>query len=138
MTVGSNHGVAAPEVGAKQLIGTIEEVETHDQDPTTEDGRDPWTTFHEEFGGLGDRLRDTYRKVANGDGPSEQEIKDAFGTLLGAWDQVAESVVSALEDAEVRQRLKTATASLAAAVGATISELGSELRDLDTSPEEEE
>ena len=138
MTIGGNHGVPAPEVGAKQLIGTIEEVETHDQDPTTEDGRDPWTTFHEEFGGLGDRLRDTYRKVANGGGPSEQEIKEAFGTLLGAWDQVAESVMSALEDAEVRQRLKTATASFATAVGATISELGSELRDIDTSPQEEE
>ena len=110
-------------------------METHDQDPTTEDDRDPWTTFHEEFGGLGDRLRATYRKVANGGGPSEQEIKDAFGTLLGAWDQVAESVTSALGDAEVRQRLKTATASLAAAVGATISQLGSELRDID---EEEE
>jgi hypothetical protein len=138
VAIGSNHGVPATEVGAKQLVGTIEEVETHDQDPTTEDDRDPWTTFHDEFGGLGDRLRDTYRKVANGAGPSEQEIKEAFGTLLGAWNQVAESVTSALEDAEVRQRLKTATASLAAAVGATISELGSELRNIDTSHDEEE
>lgn len=111
-------------------------METHDQDPTTEEGRDPWTTFHQEFGGLGDRLRDTYRKVSNGDGPSEQEIKDAFGTLLGAWDQVAESVSAALQDPEVRQRLKTATASLATAVSATISELGSELREAEGSPDE--
>ena len=43
-----------------------------------------------------------------------------------------------ITSADVRQRLKTATASLATAVGATISELGSELRDIDTSPEEEE
>ncbi|HEU4895268.1 MAG TPA: hypothetical protein VFT85_05485 [Acidimicrobiia bacterium] len=103
-------------------------METHDQDPTTDEERDPWTAFHREFGGLGERLRDTYRKVSDGDGPSEQEIKDAFGTLLGAWDQVAESVSAALQDPEIRQRLKTATASLATAVGVTISELGSELR----------
>jgi hypothetical protein len=115
-------------VGTKQLIGTIKEVETHDQDPTTRDGTDPWHTVQDEFGDLGQRLKETYRRVASDGGPSEEEIKQAFGTLVGAWDQVAESVSSALQDPEVRQHLKAAATSLATALGDTISELGNELR----------
>lgn len=125
-------------MGAKQLVGTIQEVETHDQDPTTNGERDPWSTFHDEFGDLGERIKETYRKVASEDGPSEEEIKEAFGTLIGAWDQVAGSVSTALQDPEVRARLKTAASSFATAVGTTISELGDELRESDgqaTSPE---
>jgi hypothetical protein len=106
-------------------------VETHENDPTTENGRDPWTEFHDEFGGLGERLKETYRKVASQNGPSEEEIKDAFGTLIGAWDQVAESVSTALRDPEVRERLKSAASSFASAMGNTISELGTELSDGD-------
>lgn len=118
-------------MGAKQFVGTIEEVETHDQDPTTNGERDPWSTFHDEFGDLGQRIKETYRKVASEDGPTEEEIKEAFGTLIGAWDQVAGSVSTALQDPEVRARLKAAATSFATAVGTTISELGDELRESD-------
>jgi len=104
-------------------------VETHQNDPRTEDGRDPWETFHESFGGLGDQLKSTYRKVADDEGPSEDEIKAAFSTLAGAWNQVAESVGAALQDPEVRERLKNTASSFATAIGATISELGTELRE---------
>lgn len=90
------------------------------------------------MGGLGDRLRDTYRKVANGDGPSEEEVKEALGVLAGAWDQVAGAVSVALKDPEVRERLKTALGSFATAVGTTISELGSEIRTHDVQDGEEE
>jgi len=121
-------------VGAKQLVSTIQEVETHENDPTTERGDDPWNTFHDEFGGLGKRLKDTYRKAASANGPSEEEIKEAFGTLMGAWDQVAESVTTALKDPEVRERLKAAVSSFASAVGNTISELGDELREDEPAP----
>lgn len=121
-------------MSAKQLVGTIQEVETHENDPTSEDGRDPWNEFHEEFGGLGDRLKETYRKVASEAGPTEDEIKDAFGTLMGAWDQVAESFSTALQDPEVRNKLKSAASSLASAVGNTISELGTELQGSETTP----
>lgn len=100
-------------------------METHENDPTT-DG-DTWDEFQDEFEGLGERLKDTYRKVASENGPSEKDIKDAFGTLMGAWDQVAESVSTALKDPEVRERLKAAASSFASAVGNTISELGTEL-----------
>lgn len=132
MTIGRDDGVLAAVVSPEELIGTIEEVETHEKDPTTEGQTDPWNEFHDEFGGLGQRLRDTYRRVASEGGPSEDEIKDAFGTLIGAWDQVAESVTTALEDPEVRERLKAAASSFATAVGNTISELGSELKDSET------
>lgn len=104
-------------------------METHDNDPTSDSPRDPWTTFHDEFSGLGDQLKDTYRRSASENGPSEEEIKDAFGTLASAWNQVAGSVSAALQDPEVRQRLKDAGSAFAAAVGNTISELGTELRE---------
>lgn len=107
-------------------------METHEQDPTSDSPEDPWTTFHGEFTELGDQLKDTYRKVSSDGGPSEDEIKDAFGTLAGAWNQVAGSVSSALQDPEVRQKLKDAGGAFATAIGRTISELGDELRDDET------
>lgn len=118
-------------MGTEQLVGTIEKVETHEPDPRAGEETDPWTRFHDEFGALGNRLRDTYRSVASDAGPSEEEIKDALGTLAGAWNQVAGSVSSALQDPEVRERLKEAAGAFAAAVGRTISDLGSEFRDRD-------
>lgn len=129
VAIWSQDTVLAPEVSAEQLVSTIEEVETHENDPTSEPRRDPWTTFHEEFSELGDQLKDTYRKAASDDGPSEEDIKDAFGTLASAWNQVAGSVSAALQDPEVRQRLKDAGSAFATAVGNTIAELGSELRE---------
>jgi hypothetical protein len=81
-----------------------------------------------EFGSLGDRLKTTYRRVASDRGPSEDEIKDAFSTLFGAWDQVAESVSTALHDPETREHLKKAASSFAAALGTTISGLGDEFK----------
>lgn len=107
-------------------------METHEHDPTADEPTDPWTTFQEEFHELGDQLKDTYRKVTSEEGPSESEIKDAFGTLASAWSRVADSVSSALQDPVVRQRLKDAGSAFATAVGRTISDLGDELRDSDT------
>lgn len=85
--------------------------------------------FQREFQGLGAQLKDTYRKVSSDGGPSEDEIKDALGTLANAWGQVAGSVSSALQDPDVRQRLKDAASAFGTAVGRTISDLGDELRD---------
>jgi hypothetical protein len=115
-------------MGSKDLVGTIEKVEPHETDPTSNGRPDPWDTVTDEFDGLGRRLKDTYQKVGDGRGPNEEEIREAFSTLARAWDQVAESVSMALQDPLVRQRLKTVASSLATAVGATISELGKELR----------
>jgi hypothetical protein len=115
-------------VGTKQLVGTIEEVETHDPNPKHDGEPDPWDTVSSEFGSLGDRLKTTYRRVASDKGPSEEEIKEAFTTLVGAWDQVAESVSTALRDPETREHLKKAASSFAAALGTTISDLGDEFK----------
>ena len=81
-----------------------------------------------DFVGIGRRIKDTYRQVADGRGPTEDDIKEAFTTLAGAWDQVAESVAGALKDPAVRQQIKDAAGSFASALGTTITDLGSELR----------
>lgn len=115
-------------MGAKQLVGTIEQVETHQPDPTTPEQPDPWETVSSEFSSLGDRLRETYHRVATEGGPSEDEIKGAFTTLLGAWNQVATAFSAALSDPETRAHLKNAASSFAAALGATITDLGDEIK----------
>ncbi|HJQ77948.1 MAG TPA: hypothetical protein VJ948_11915 [Acidimicrobiia bacterium] len=107
-------------------------METHEPDPRGGEETDPWTRFQDEFGELGDRLRDTYRRSASDDGPTEADIRDALGTLAGAWSQVAGTVSSALQDPEVRERLKEAAGAFVAAVGRTMSDLGSELVDRET------
>lgn len=103
-------------------------METHDPDPTTESTGDPWETASGEFSELRQQLKDTYRKVAEDKGPTDEEIKEAFTTLAGAWDQVSESMSLALKDPEIREQLKDAASSLATALGTTLSEFGSELK----------
>ncbi len=99
---------------------------------------DPWETVSEDFRGVLHSLKEAYRGASNGDGPSEEEIREAFGTLLGAWDKVAEAVSAALAKPEVRERLKETAGSLATALGATITDLGEELRSAGTSGNTEE
>jgi hypothetical protein len=103
-------------------------VETHQPDPTAPRQEDPWDSASSELSSLSHRLRDIYRRVASDQGPSEEDIKDAFAILLSAWDQVAVSVSTALSDPETRDHLKKAASSFAAALGTTISELGDEIR----------
>ena len=67
-------------------------------------------------------------RVASDKGPTEDDIKGAFATLLGAWDQVAESVSHALHDPETREHLKKAASSFATALGTTITDLGDEFK----------
>jgi hypothetical protein len=117
-------------MGPEQLVGTIEQVETHRTDPTSDDKADPWDEMSSEFSSLGDRLKETYRKVAAEGGPTEDEIKGAFVTLVGAWDQVARAFTTALNDPDTRAHLKSAASSFAAALGATVSGLGDELKDV--------
>ena len=101
-------------------------MEIHDTDPTTDPTDDPWDEVTNRFGELGDRLRSTYRKAADEQGPTEAEIKGAFSTLAGAWDQIAGSVSEILRDPETRDGIKRAAGSLASALGSTLSDLSSE------------
>lgn len=116
-------------MGAKQLVGTIEEVETHEPDPTREAEAEPWNTVHHRVGELGERLKATYLKVADGGGPSEEEIRQALTTLAGVWEQVSSSLGPVLEDPEVRRGLKLTAASLADALGDTIGGVSREWQD---------
>ncbi len=79
------------------------------------------------MGDLGRRLRDVYQAVADESGPSEGDIRDAFATLIGAWNQVAGTLTNAFQDPEVRGHLKSAAGALTEAVGATLRGLGDEL-----------
>lgn len=114
-------------MSAEQFVGTIEQVQFHEPDPKAENGSDPWDEVSAQFRSLGDSLKNAYRKAADEGGPSEDEIKSAFATLAGAWDQVAESFGDALRDPETRDRIKEATSSFATALGATLADLGREI-----------
>ena len=128
LPVRADDGVLPAVVGPKQLVGTIEEVDTHRPDPTTDGEVDPWDAVTLEWTALKDRLRDTYRDLASDEGPSEEEIKAALATLAGAWDQVAASFSAAMGNPDTRAQLKKAAGSLATALGATVSGLGEEIR----------
>lgn len=97
-------------------------MDTQDTDPSN----DPWDEVTDRFSELGHRLKSTYRKVADEQGPTEDEIKEALSTLAGAWDQIAGSVSDILRDPEARDGLKRAAGSLASALGSTLSDLNSE------------
>ncbi len=101
-------------------------METRDTDSTRDPTSDPWGEVTNRFGDLGHRLTSTYRKVADEQGPTEDEIKEAFSTLAGAWDQIAGSISDILRDPEARDGLKRAAGSLASALGSTLSDLSSE------------
>lgn len=101
-------------------------MENPDTEPTADPQNDPWDEVTDRFGDLGHRLKSTYRKVADEQGPTEDEIKGAFSTLAGAWDQIAGSVSEILRDPETRDGLKRAAGSLASALGSTLSDLSSE------------
>ena len=125
-------------MGTEQLVGTIEQVEQHGSDPKASGDPDPWSDVTTEFAALGGHLKDTYRRVADDDGPSDEELKDAFATLSSAWNRIARSFSAAMEDPETRQRIKDATGSLATALGATLSQLGEEIKPADDERNEEE
>ncbi|HEU4917451.1 MAG TPA: hypothetical protein VFV13_12905 [Acidimicrobiia bacterium] len=102
-------------------------MDTHRADATSNGDADPWDAVTTEWSALKDRLRRTYEDLASDGGPSEEEIRSALATLAGAWDQVAASFSAAMGDPGTRAQLKKAAGSLAAALGATVSGLGTEL-----------
>jgi hypothetical protein len=80
------------------------------------------------MGELGDRLKETYQKVADEKGPTEEEIRLAFTTLARVWDQASSSMSAVFQDPELRRRLKDTAASLTAALGDTIGGVGREMQ----------
>jgi hypothetical protein len=103
-------------------------METHDNDPIDGDKTDPWDKLGEQFASLREKLKDTYHQQPGEDGPSDDEVRDAFHTLGRAWDRLTDAVGTAVRDEGVRQQAKQAATGFFEAVGAAFSQLGSELR----------
>lgn len=90
--------------------------------PQTPETDGAWADLTDEILALGDRLRHTYEEASDGNGPTEDEIRQALSTLGRAWNQMAGAVGVAIQDQQVRQHLKRAAGSLASAVAATLEE----------------
>jgi hypothetical protein len=120
--------VGETEMSPEKLIGTIEQVETHEDDPIDNADDDPWDRLANQFSSLGDKLKSRYRATAGSEGPSEEELKAALRTLGGAWDRLAEALSAAMKDEEVRRSVKQTASSLAEAIGAAFNEIPSYLR----------
>jgi hypothetical protein len=123
-------------VGAKEFIGTIEQVDTHDNDPREDADReealgDPWRQASEQFSVLGSKLRTRYREIVGDDGPAEEEVRQAFTTIGSAAQSLADSIGESMRDPEVRDQVKQATSTFFSAIGKTLSQLGDELRSTD-------
>jgi hypothetical protein len=100
----------------------------HDEDHTETGPVDPWDEFSTRLGAVKDRFREAYETASGGEGPSQDEIRSAFDVLGDMWSSVAGSVSSALRDEKTREQLAETAGSLASAIGATLSQLGAELR----------
>ena len=96
---------------------------------------DPWVEAGQRWSSISDKLKERYRELAGDEGPGEDEIKSALDTLGDAARTVADSVGSAMKDAEVREQVKDAAASFVTALGQTFSQLGDELRRAREHPE---
>jgi hypothetical protein len=100
----------------------------HNEDHTETDPVDPWDEFAARLGSVKDRFRKAYEASSDGQGPSQDEIRSAFAVLGDMWSSVAGSVSSALRDETTRRDLAGTAGSLASAIGATLSQLGTEIR----------
>ena len=114
-------------MSAKQLIGTIEQVEKHESNSREESNGDPWDDARAKLSSLKDRLGAMYRQAAAPGAPSDEDLRDAFGTLAAAWEQVAATFSIAMKDPQLREQIKTAAGGLAAAMGDTLTRLGAEI-----------
>jgi hypothetical protein len=126
-------------IGAEEFIGTIEEVETHREDPIDapeeEALEDPWERLGHQISSLGEKLKTRYRSEAGASGPSEEEVREALRTLGGAWDRVTSALSAAARDEEVRKAARQAATSFAEAIEAALSEIPAHLRPDQSEPE---
>jgi hypothetical protein len=110
-------------------MGTIRPVDTNDPGtPETDPTDDPWDDVAARWAKIADGIREHYREVSGGEGPSEGEVKDALRTLGDAGRRMVDSVGDALRDPQVREQVRSAAAAFVNALGDTFSDLGDELR----------
>lgn len=121
-------------MGTKQLIGTIQQVETHREDHTDTGDPGAWTDLSTRFAELVGALRDHYRRASADGAPDEAEVGEALRTLGSAAEALLRSVGSALRDPGVRTRLEETASGFVSALGATFEELGQELEKIADRP----
>lgn len=73
-------------------------------------------------------VRNRYRQVVGNDGPADEDVRQALVTIGDAVKAVVVSINGALQEPSTREHLKKVTSSIASAVGATLADLGDELR----------
>jgi len=120
-------------VSTEELVGTIEQVETHDNDPRDDAyaggaSDEAWRQASEHFTALGSKLRNRYQEIVGDDGPAEEDVREAFTTIGTAAQSLVDSIGESMRDPEVREQLKDATSTFFSAIGKTLSQLGDELR----------
>lgn len=94
--------------------------------PQTPDPGAAWSELTDEVIGLTSKVKETYHRVSDESGPTDEEIKAALQTLAGAWNQVAWAVGTAVREPEVRDHLKRAIGALVDAVSTSLSDLGTD------------
>lgn len=86
-----------------------------------------WGDAGEEFESLRDSFRRSYREGA-AEGPSRDDVVQAFRTLGGAMKQMVAGAEATLKDPEVKEQVQKTTRTVISAVSTALSEWASELR----------
>lgn len=97
------------------------------------DAKQAWDEVGEQFGRLGQRLKQTYERQAaagseGGPRPDERDIEEAFRTLAGAVNTAVGSAGAAMRDPAFGEDVKSAARAFGDALSATFEDLGNELR----------
>jgi hypothetical protein len=79
------------------------------------------------FNELGRKIKDHYQTSGEA-GPDDEEVKEAFKTIAGAWDRVVESIGSAFRDPELKAQVRSTGSAIAKAVGTAFNDAGKEIR----------
>lgn len=122
-----------PEVSTKQLVGSIQQVEQHEDEVTPED--DLWDEVAERLASIRSKVRGHFREEESPTEPSKDEIKQALRTLGSAVERGADAVGDAFRDPEMKEEIRKLGSSLVAAFGAAFREIGEELRRDRATPE---
>lgn len=91
-----------------------------------------WKEVSEKFGALGKKFREHYESTAAKEdeesAPSSDDIKKAFDTISDGLERVFGSLGAAVRDEQVKAESKAAASALVDALGATVEDLGVEVR----------
>jgi hypothetical protein len=102
--------------------------------------KDAWNEVDRRFSEFGRIVAERYRKVGEerGDAPEPEEARrkldEAFSALTRQLDRAFTSAGETIRDPEAKDTLKGAGKAIVAALSATVSDVGEEIRRRRTSP----